>query len=508
MTAFQYRVPAAVLAVLFTTTAASAQVSAQQVWDSWKTQMGMYGENGVTIGGEDLVDGVLTVTDLTIAMSDDTGSMSGTLDSITFTEMGDGTVAVEMAESFPFAVTTDGGMGTTTAMTIAVTQTDLALLVSGTPEAMSYDVSATRYAVQVSDLVTNGTPTPGSMVFGLNDMEGTYATAGNADPMSLTYEIDVGSVDIMLDLIDPETGSDMDLTSKINDLSMTADGLIPAGSMAMAAIEGAEGYPPGLEMEASYAFGASSYQFTVTEDGMVTSGSGDVASGSLDLSLDESAIAIEMLNSGMVVSLASAMMPFPVTVSLAEYGVNFEMPLAQSDIPADFALGLNLTDVTVNEEIWAMLDPGAILARDPATAIIDLTGTMTVLANLMDPAAQEQMTMMGTPPALPNSMDLNALTLRFGGAELTGSGALTFDATDMETYAGMPKPVGTIDLAINGANGLMDKLVRMGLIPEDQIMMGRMMLGMFAVPAGDDMLTSTIEFTAEGGIMANGQQIR
>jgi hypothetical protein len=45
-------------------------------------------------------------------------------------------------------------------------------------------------------------------------------------------------------------------------------------------------------------------------------------------------------------------------------------------------------------------------------------------------------------------------------------------------------------------------------VPEDQVMMAQMMMGMFAVPAGDDMLTSTIEFTADGGIFANGQQIQ
>jgi hypothetical protein len=46
-------------------------------------------------------------------------------------------------------------------------------------------------------------------------------------------------------------------------------------------------------------------------------------------------------------------------------------------------------------------------------------------------------------------------------------------------------------------NGLVDKLIQMGLIPEDQAMMPRMMLGMFATPVGDDMLTSTIEVNAE-----------
>jgi hypothetical protein len=38
--------------------------------------------------------------------------------------------------------------------------------------------------------------------------------------------------------------------------------------------------------------------------------------------------------------------------------------------------------------------------------------------------------------------------------------------------------------------------------------MPRMMLGMFATPVGDDMLTSTIEVNAEGHVLANGQRLR
>jgi hypothetical protein len=39
-------------------------------------------------------------------------------------------------------------------------------------------------------------------------------------------------------------------------------------------------------------------------------------------------------------------------------------------------------------------------------------------------------------------------------------------------------------------------------------MMGRMMMGMFATPVGDDELTSTLEVTGSGSVIANGQKIR
>jgi hypothetical protein len=35
-----------------------------------------------------------------------------------------------------------------------------------------------------------------------------------------------------------------------------------------------------------------------------------------------------------------------------------------------------------------------------------------------------------------------------------------------------------------------------------------MMLGLYAVPAGDDLYTSKIEFKSGGEILANGQRIR
>ena len=55
---------------------------------------------------------------------------------------------------------------------------------------------------------------------------------------------------------------------------------------------------------------------------------------------------------------------------------------------------------------------------------------------------------------------------------------------------------------------IVDKLVAMGLIPEDQAMGARMMMGMFAVPSGEDELTSKIEFKEDGGVYANGQRIQ
>jgi len=48
----------------------------------------------------------------------------------------------------------------------------------------------------------------------------------------------------------------------------------------------------------------------------------------------------------------------------------------------------------------------------------------------------------------------------------------------------------------------------MGILPEEQAMGARMMLGLFATPTGDDELSSKIEVNAEGQVLANGQRLR
>jgi len=508
MTLFEFRVPASAIAVLLTTTAAHAELTAKQVWDSWKAQMGIYGESGISIGGESLVDGVLTVSGLTLQTTNDTGDMTGDLGDMIFTELGDGTVEVTMAESMTFAVNSETGMGAATAMNVTVTQADMSIVASGTPEAIEYEVSATRYAILVGDLVTNGQPTDGSFMFGLNDLGGTYSTTGTDDLMAVIYAMDAGSMDMLIDMIDPESGNDINITGTLQDLSMTADAEIPLAAMAAAGDSPDPAFPPGLSVDAGYSFGPSNYVVNVVEDGMATAATADIAAGEFDVVLNEGAVEVAMSTTGLNLTMTVPMLPVPVTVSLAGYGASLAMPMAADAAPQDFGMALNLTDLMVSDDLWAMLDPGVILPRDPASVVLDVSGTMMVLSNLMDPAAQAEMAATGAPPALPVTVDLNELLVRFGGAEITGSGAFTFDATDTTTYAGTPLPIGSIDLAINGANGLMDKLVLMGLIPEDQVMMGKMMLGMFAVPAGDDMLTSTIEFTPDGGILANGNQIQ
>jgi hypothetical protein len=221
--------------------------------------------------------------------------------------------------------------------------------------------------------------------------------------------------------------------------------------------------------------------------------------------MDKLALAYKGGAKGVEVLLSGAQIPFPeVALRYAETAFDLVMPLSKADAPQDFRMGVTLRDLTVSDEIWAMVDPMANLPRDPATLVIDARGKATLTSDIMDEAAMNS----GLPPGQLESFDLPALQLKIAGAELTGNGALTFDNTDLTSFDGMPAPTGTVTLNLTGGNTLLDKLVAMGMIPEDQAMGARMMMGMFARPGnGPDTLTSTLEFK-DKGFFANGMRLK
>jgi hypothetical protein len=503
MTKTHFRGPATVLALLLSTSAVSAQVTAQQVWDNWKAQSGLDSLPGVTIGSEAYNAGVLTVSDIAINFSDATGGAVGTIANVTLTEQADGTVLVTMAPLTELAITATDDSGSTTTMNLALEQTGVALTVSGTPEAMVYDVAATRYAFTMSDFVTDGAEVPGSIIVGVNDMSGSYSTQGS-DNMMIDYDLAAASMDVLMDITDPTSGGDVNLTGKAENIAMTATGNLPIAELA--ATVQPEGLPEGLDIAGSYTLGNANYQFSAEGPMGATTGSISAASSAVTFDLSAAGMAYDVANSGVSLNLSGGEMPIPVSASVAELGMGMTIPGAPGD-NQPFAASINITDLALNEDIWAMFDPGAVLPRDPATVRLDLTGMINVMANLFDPAAQEQMAMTGMPPAIPTALNLNEMLVSFGGASVSGTGALTFDPATLAA-GGTPMPVGKVDVQINGVNGLMANLATMGLIPQDQIMMGQMMMGMFAVPTGDDQMTSAIEFTADGGILANGQRLQ
>jgi hypothetical protein len=494
-------VPAVSVLALAAASAASAEVSAQDVWDSWKANLGDMDAEDVTIGSEEYSDGVLTVSDILFSVADETGTIDLSIGSLVFTEQGDGTVSITMSEEMPFTVAaTDSETGEEMAVDLALRQQDLELIASGTAEEMIYDIGATRLAVDL-DNISDGNAT-GSGSFVLNDLAGTY-TVVTDDMQSIDYDLAAGSLDLAFSMDDPDEEVVFGMKGSVAEFALTASFVTPLpGTTTPDTI-----LADGLAGEGSYSLGASRIAFDMTVEGMPVAGTLTTTGGTLDAAVSADGISYASDTTGLVIEATSEMLPFPINISLARYGIDFAMPLSATEEPAPFAFGINLTDLTVNEEIWALADPGAVLPHDPATLILDLTGTARLFVDLTDPTQTAALAEADMPGEV-HSVSLNNLTVSAAGASLTGTGAFTFDNSDTTTIPGIPRPEGKLELAASGINTLMDNLVAMGLLPQEQVMGARMMLGLFTVATGDDQLSTVVEVNAKGEVLANGQRLQ
>ncbi|WP_245541146.1 DUF2125 domain-containing protein [Yoonia vestfoldensis] len=488
------------LAALLTGTAAMADVSAQQVWDDWKAQLSLYGPDTLTVGSEDMSGDTLTVRDIALNMVQEELNVSAAMGDIILTEQGDGTVAVTMADSFPVTVTDDAGV----TVTVLVTQSGLEMIASGTADAIDYAVSADSYTVALENIVDGDFTFTGDVSLTGNNLTGTYTTR-LGEMRDLTYEGSFESIDILVDVQLPDGGGEY-ITGggKISGLNMQAELAMPLDGVMF---DENNQIADGTSISAGYTVDSSEYVFDINADGDQVSGSFSSGAGSLTTLVSAETLAYSGRTTDIVATFISNAAPFPIDIGLSAYGFNLEMPVAASDTAQPFAFGIELADLTVSDMIWSLFDPSGVLPRDPATIKIGLAGMARPLFDVMDPT-QEQAMMNSDMPFELSEVSLTDLDISVAGASVTGDGAFTFDNSDMVTFAPLPRPEGEVTVQINGLNGLLDNLVTMGLLPADQVMAPRMMMGMFARSTGDDQLETRLEVTEDGEVLANGQRIR
>lgn len=487
--------------VLLGTSALQAQVTAAQVWQSWKDLAASTGQE-ITTTGESMQGDTLVVTGMAFASTAPDARVTGSLDEVRLRELGNGTVEITMSPRYPIALEFTDEAGEPVAINLELVHQNLKMIAGGSPDSTTYDISADRMDIATTGVTGGGTvrPVKGSMA--MTDLAGNYLlTRKPGDQIDISSGFTMGGLTFALTASDPDTGGDMAFDLSMADLSLTSSGDL-GGMMQMEKMN--EALAAGLAAAFGVTYGATDLDMRVLEGGSETTVAAKATGGKLGGSIDRTRLAYRGGASGVDVTITGGDMPMPeVTISYSEAAFDFSVPVGKGNAPQDFGLSLALRELALSDGLWSMFDPMASLPRDPATLVIDAKGTALLTADLFD----EQAAMVG-PPGTLESLSVPTILVRAIGAELTGNGALTFDNTDMETFGGLPAPTGKIDLQLVGANALIDKLVAMGMIPEDQAMGARMMMGMFARPGnGPDTLTSTIEFK-DKGFFANGMRLQ
>ena len=497
----------AALSMLLGTTAAFADVTAQDVWEDYKAYMAGVGYS-VTTDSEEMSGDTLVISGMTAQMliPEGDGAFTMSMPEVEFKERSDGTVEVTLPDDYSMTIVGGDDNGSLD-MEIAINQAGMTIIASGDESETAYNFVANEINLETTRFIVDGNEIDGNITASMNGYTGNYVVKDMGDRNSISGAARLDEFGIDADVNEPEEDI-------VLDLSLTANG--GAGTVSMTLPKEFDQEDMSKNIEAGF---AADGEYSLGEMAIALAGSGDGESfnmngtmGGADVTfrMDQDGMGLTELVKALDITISGSEIPLPqINVKAAEYGLNFLMPISKSDEPDDFALGVRLVDLAVQDEIWGMFDPAGVLPRDPATLIIDTVGKANWFFNIMDPKAQAEMDTSGETPGELHALTLQELELDVAGAQLTGEGDFTFDNSDTTTFDGMPRPTGAIDLKLVGGNGLLDKLVQMGLIPDDQAMGTRMMMGLFAVPGeGEDTLNSKIEINEEGHVLANGQRLK
>lgn len=491
--------------------AASADLAAADVWGDWRGYLEGLGYT-VTANETGNAD-TLSVSDIAVQVNGgpDVDQLVLRLGTLQFVETADGNVEVVMPATMPIVIdVTPEKTKKPARIEFSYTQTDQKMIVSGDAAEMVYDYTAPSFVLALTSLLVDGTAMGQDnarlSISGTDIRSETTVSLG--ETRNYAQIMNVGNVVYDAFFKNPADVESVSIASTVESVIFTGTSVVPEGQT----IQNQELTPL---LAAGFAFdgtfntrGTETKTELVSKDGPTRLKTGSAAS-TLGIAMDAEGIRYDVAAEQVQIGAEIAGLPFPLFAEMANTGISMRAPLLKSDDPQDFSLAFNATDFSMSDIIWAFFDPSNQLPRDPATVALDMSGKAKVLADSLDQKTMESLAESGSSPAELTALRIDKLTIDAVGAKLDATGDVTFDNSDKTTMPGFPKPVGDININLAGANSLLDKLVTMGMLPAEQVMGARMMMGVFAVP-GDapDTLKSNIEFNDEGQILANGQRIK
>ncbi|MBD9526634.1 DUF2125 domain-containing protein [Paracoccus sp. PAR01] len=535
------RLTSSALALTAMTAPALADVTPEQVWQSWIDYYESVGYS-VAEGSRDKAGSTLTVHDVLIAGGADTGRMSMKLPQVVLTDDGNGKVSTVFAEELSVNLEGEEPEGSNYAIPMTVRIPGNRITTSGAPEDMTHEFDYPTIDLTTTTITTEGTQTPLPMNFALTNSTGTFHVVSGT-PNKYDYAMNTEALTFNGDVTDDQDG-------KVK-FAGSLDGLKSQGSMSAPGDftnmeeEMDAALKAGLAMDGNFEAGAVNATFDYSgmdENGQPSTGTGTYQGKGFDaaFSLSQDGMGYRVGSKAMDFSLTSPQIPFPVSYAIESGSMDLKLPVSQREEAQPFSFAYALTGVTMAEDIWKMFDPQASLPRTPASLELDLSGLMKVTRDLFAmPEADETVpaddtdsaTAEGVAPDAPaddaqaeaetDAMDdevaaepsgfepvemrINKFALDLLGAKANATGELK--ATD---GGSLEAPIGQIHAEYEGVNTLVDTLGSIGLIPQDQMMGVRMMLAMFAKPVegSTDKMATDLEFKEGGAIFANGQQIK
>lgn len=558
----------ALLAALAAAGPASADIAAQTVREEFEREFERLGTD-VEVGAEEAEGGAVTLSDVALsfeftetdspgeedeadapgegdeAEGPETVRVESRFETVAFEERPDGTVRVTLSPEGRMTIrSTEVGTGEEDVLEFRLLAEGFEMTVAEEAAAEDggedgepgrrYAYAADRLGLVLEEATEDGEPVEASAEAFATGYAGAtrtapgagpsgeatrYATADTLDELSVSLDLPAGEAE---DGAPGDAGTEdagaaaagrVRLDWRAADLALEGEATVPpidaageaqAGEDLAALLEG------GLAVEGTLRQGAGSQRFATEgapEGDMVVSTESE--GGVTEIGLDAEALRLATRGQGVSYAVEGGGLPVPrLQAALAATELALELPLAEGEEARPFALRLALSDLTLNEDVWSLLDPESRLPRDPAELLVSLEGRMRVLADLFA-EPEGAAAAADAPPAAEVEEARLALNLEALGAAVEAEGDFAFDNDDTTTFDGMPAPTGTLVIEARGIDALLDTLTEMGLVPSDQLMPARLMLGLFARPDGEGGYRSEIAVDGDTGeVTANGQRLR
>ncbi len=475
---------------------AFADVTGPELWLEWQAAA-KSDELDLSVSSQSYADGVLTLTGLTLVIDTPENPTTVLVPEVVFADQSDGTVKV----NFPADMTMEMSFDGDAVVRFSIAQDGLDWVASGDEDQRKYNYHADETSFSLVEALVDGEVMPANAKVVATDMTYEYLVTDQGSDMSqVVSEGSLADLDISFEGGAPGEPS-ISVSYQLRDIKSQTEG--PLFAM-MDTSDPSAVFTADQPTIGELSHGGGGYVVLVDDPSEPLEISGSSSAGGYEIAIQDGALDYDLHSSDVKFLARTSALPFPVEVSADQVGLSALIPMVAQKTASDLDLGITLAGLTISKGIWNMFDETAVLPRDPATLILQLSGKAQLFTNLFD-VDQDTSEVPGDLKAL----TLDKLQITAAGAELNGSGDFTVDTSATGAIPDAPKLVGVADFGMSGANGLIDNLIKIGLIQPEDALGVRMMMGLFARPGSEaDSLVSKVELTETGGLVVNGMQLQ
>ena len=293
---------------------AFADLTADDVWSDWQSY---FTSMGYTVTGDESTSGdVTTISNMTlsVALPEEEGQFQMVMPEMTLTENGDGTVTIDLPESFPMEITGQAEDENVFAATVTYSHSQLNMVVSGSPDDMTYDYSRpNNLGVKLDSIEVDGESALPNDVFGIDvqasDLSGSSRMQiGENRDISQTFNAATLTYD--LNFQDPESGENGLINGQLDQLAFRGRA---TWSRRILTFRTPKPFTrPGFSFDGIFTYASGSTDLSGTSEGQAFSMNSTSEGGRFAASIDAEKLVYDIDQNSTKLAVTTADLPFPI----------------------------------------------------------------------------------------------------------------------------------------------------------------------------------------------------